>query len=284
MKTYFTVLVVFAFFQTQAQDLLDITLPKENIEHFIVSNFSGSIEIVKSRTAQIKLKAGPREGKLDPNVKLVYVNKDDFLMVYFKTPCSKDKNEITFDPQQPLNMDQWTKDCKWKTESDDIFVPVDFKIQIPAGIHVYASTIMEGDIHVENLTTNIWTNNVNGDIVCQGVDRLIQAKTVNGNVTIRYNQTPKSDGEFYTINGDIETHVDLGVNAYATFKSFQGDFFTDIDSIKFLPSEVVSQSKEKGFKYKISEYSRMQIGAGGPTLTFETFNGDAYLKTKDSLN
>jgi len=283
MKIYLFTLIAFCFYQTQAQDLLDISVPKEKIEHFIVSNFSGSIQIEQNRTAQIKVKAVLRKGTLDPNVKLQYVTKDDFLKVYFKTPCSKDKSQITFDPQEPMHMDQWSNDCKWEAETENIFVPVDFTIEVPEGVHVYASTIMDGDINVEHITSSIWTNNVNGDIVCQGVDRVTQAKTVNGNIEILYNNTPKSDGEFSTINGDIEARVDPNVNLIATFKSFQGDFYTDIESINFLPSEVVSQSKEKGFKYKVSEYSKMQLGSGGLTLAFETFNGDAYLKTKNSV-
>jgi hypothetical protein len=70
-----------------------------------------------------------------------------------------------------------------------------------------------------------------------------------------------------------------GLSANMRFESFNGEFFTNLNSIESLPAKVEKASHGEGIRYKING-NRYQIGSGGPLLDFETFNGNVYLKER----
>ena len=63
------------------------------------------------------------------------------------------------------------------------------------------------------------------------------------------------------------------------FKSFQGEFFSNVANLESLPLEVKKEGRDKETKYTVSG-SRFKIGSGGALLDFETFNGNVYLKER----
>jgi len=102
--------------------------------------------------------------------------------------------------------------------------------------------------------------------------------TINGDVTIDAQQNPAKACRFYTLNGDINAHFRKGLGAELTFESFNGEFFTDVDAIQPLPIKLEKAADGKGVKYKVNG-NHYRVGAGGPLLDFETFNGNVYLRT-----
>ena len=263
-----------------AQKIFEEQISKEDIKYFALSNFAGSIEVMETESSHIQVSATLMDKNLDSKIKLEYKKTDSFLMFYFRTPCTPPKSELNFDPEQPMNQRIFNNDCKWEPETDDIFSKVDFVIKVPKGIHVYVSTIMNGDINVSSVDANVWAHNVNGSVDLTRVSNVIEAKTVNGHINVTYSRPPTIGSAFATINGDITTIIPLDPDVNASFKSFQGDFFTDLENLTILPSREINKSNDNGFEFILGEKTKMQIGEGGPLLAFETFSGDAYLKTK----
>jgi hypothetical protein len=65
------------------------------------------------------------------------------------------------------------------------------------------------------------------------------------------------------------------------FQSFNGSLYTNIDRLETLPAQVEKEKKDGQIRYKIND-NRFKVGAGGPLLDFETFNGNVYLKEKSN--
>jgi hypothetical protein len=65
-----------------------------------------------------------------------------------------------------------------------------------------------------------------------------------------------------------------------SFKSFNGDLYTNLDNLTSLPTELEKIESKKGIKLKVGGKSVYKIGQGGALLAFETFNGDAIIKEK----
>jgi hypothetical protein len=101
-------------------------------------------------------------------------------------------------------------------------------------------------------------------------------------VQINYAANPREDSRYYTLNGDITANFLAGLAAKISFKSFNGDMYTNLESLSSLPGELVTKQVDNGdgVKYKISDRRLMQTRNGKVMLDFETFNGDAYIKEK----
>ena len=262
------------------QVIFERSFSSSEVNHFIVSNLSGDVVVKAGGTDQIQVIAQLRDEELNEELSIEFKQSKDYLVIYLKTPCTKDANDIVFDPDNPSNTVSWRNNCSYNCNFEGDLSNISFEVIIPKNINVYASTIMKGDIRVSQMDADVWVQNVNGAIDLNDVVNVSHATTVNGDIALNYSDVPGSQGEFSTINGDIKVRTKAHINATATFKSFSGDFYTDMEEISMLPSEVIEQNKENGFKYRIDESRRIKIGDGGVLLAFQTFNGDAYLTTK----
>ncbi|MBV6645927.1 MAG: hypothetical protein KI790_10780 [Cyclobacteriaceae bacterium] len=155
----------------------------------------------------------------------------------------------------------------------------DFVVKVPSEINLKAGTVDNGHITISDITGDIEAANVNGNIRIQGAQEVINANTINGKVDIIYGANPTKDGNFHSINGDITLGLQEGFNAQVQTKSMNGEFFSAFDFEYLQPSITVNTSKKgNGTTYKIGEKPSVQIGKAGPKLSFETLNGDVYLK------
>jgi DUF4097 and DUF4098 domain-containing protein YvlB len=121
--------------------------------------------------------------------------------------------------------------------------------------------------------------NINGGIKLKNISREASATTINGNVDIEYAKNPNKACRFYTLNGDINAWFQKGLTANMAFKSFNGEFFSNVKSLESLPVELEKEQSQNGTKYKLTG-NRFKIGSGGALLDFETFNGNVYLKER----
>ena len=64
--------------------------------------------------------------------------------------------------------------------------------------------------------------------------------------------------------------------------SFNGDIYTDFESIEQKPMLLARNDKHKvkGTSFKVEAKSVISFGGGGPQLDFETFNGDVFIRKK----
>ena len=261
------------------QDNVYLDLSKyEHINSVVLANINGNVNVEGTKSNRFNLQGTVDSESVDKKeYKVEHLTVNDTLIIYIKTPCSS----LQLQPEDGFFKASWsiyhwedTKSCK-----NQMDYKVDLQLTIPNSKNLSVSTINEGDLVVNNFEGNLWAKNINGSIALKDVRYVHEARTINGDVTIHFNGSPEVEGSYYTLNGDIESFYPKNVGLDITFKSFNGDFFTDNDNLKTLPSTVENSSTGKGFKIKISEHSKMRIGNGGPLQRYETFNGDAIIRT-----
>jgi hypothetical protein len=203
--------------------------------------------------------------------------KGDTLFYYLKTPCNPSlkytsKNNWSYD---------WSEDCNWDKYYSYAY---DFDLLVPTGTKLILSTINNGDILVDGASGPVHARNINGSVTVSSMKGShVIASTINGDVSVQFDRNPIDSCRFYTLNGDINGFFQDGLSAVTKFKSFNGDFFTDAEKIETISTLKPVQSKnDHGIKYRINDGSVVRIGNGDMSvfLDFETFNGDAYLRTK----
>jgi DUF4097 and DUF4098 domain-containing protein YvlB len=153
----------------------------------------------------------------------------------------------------------------------------DIKVMVPENLNIYASTINQGDVKVTGVSGTLELRNINGDITASGIKSSTVVHAINGDIDLDYLKIPSS-GQFYSLNGDINAHYPAGFKASVTFKSFNGDFYTNVDDIAQQPVFIKSKSDKKGISFKAETKSAITFRGGGAPLDFETFNGDVFIQ------
>jgi hypothetical protein len=214
-------------------------------------------------------------------VQLGVIDRADTLILYVKGTGQEfgKRNFKNRDKSYWGYYNQGEKEGRWGSDWNNppYDYQMNFKIKLPAGIHIMASTINDGDVVVHNVTGKVKARNVNGSINLAGMSGATDAHTINGNVDINYNKNPTEDCKYYSLNGHVKVNFPSIVSGTMSFKSFNGDLFTNIDPLENMPPMVTKTESGKGTKYKI-EMQRFKIRNGGPHFDVETFNGDATIK------
>lgn len=236
-----------------------------NISGFIkVEGYTGNkvlLEMDKYISADDdkQLELGKKEFKLD------FSQQKDTLMAYIAQP---------FDSRPRKN---WQHN---DNRNINYHYKVDFTVKVPYGTNLHISTVNEGAITVDNVSGSLNINNVNGGITIKNAKSATRAHTINGDVTVGYLSNPTGASSYYTINGTIRVNYQPGLSADLTFKSMNGNLFTDFTETQKLPATVtkVENKNGKGMVYKINKLTTVRFGKGGKTFTFETMNGNVYVK------
>ena len=251
----------------------------------LIYNISGDVEIegttgdqvVLEVTKTIRAKTDARLTVGKEEIQLGVIDLADTLIFYVKGTGSEfRKNDIQNGKSKHYGWGyQWDKQRDGHDLEFDY--TMDFKIKIPMDLQVSASTVNDGDVMVSNTRGQVRAHNVNGHIRLKDIAGGTTAHTINGNVDIDYSKNPNTDCRYYTLNGNIRVNFPSVVSGRMSFKSFNGDLYTNIDPLTPMPAIVNKKETEKGIKYKV-ESERYQIRSGGPMFDVETFNGDAYIK------
>jgi hypothetical protein len=291
-KLAWLVLSVVIIYRATAQNFSEVikkefAFEKEEVENTVlVSNINGGIrvegydgtkvllEVTKKITA--KTESQLEQGKKE--VQLGVVDRADTLIFYMLGGCNtfgKINNVRTrnFGSRHP-----WVYNWEGNYDCNPPYdFKLDFTLKVPYSVKLVLSTVNEGDIVVKNVLGALMVDNINGAIKLTNISREATASTINGNVDIEYSKNPDKACRFYTLNGDINVWFQKGLKATMSFKSFQGEFFTNVPTLEPLPVQVAKEEGTKGSRYSVSG-NRFKIGSGGALLDFETFNGNVYLK------
>lgn len=236
-----------------------------NISGFIkVEGYSGNkvlLEMDKTITADDDKTL--EEGKKE--FRLAFTQNNDTVMAYIASP---------YDSRPHRN---------WHFNDDrdiDYESNVDFTIKVPYNMNLYISTVNDGIISINNVSGTLHVNNVNEKITIDNAKGTTYAHTVNGDVTVRYLVNPPEESTYFTINGNINVSYQPDLSADLSFKSMNGDFYTDFPKAELLPASVnkVREKKGDGFVYKLNTTTAVRFGKGGKTFKFETLNGNVYIK------
>jgi DUF4097 and DUF4098 domain-containing protein YvlB len=242
-----------------------------------LEGYSGNtIQLEARKVISSRSNASIEKGMEEVSVEVI--DKGDVIAIFMTSPCSKDPAMISKEDLLD-GWNEWSNNCRWDPEYD---YNVHFTLKVPSSMHIKVGTINNGEVQVSSVSGALEASNVNGSISLDQISGPTEATTVNGDVTLKFSKTPKDDCKFYTLNGDINAYFPKNLDAFIGFKTFQGDFFTDLDDIEITGPQVTQSSaqKGKGISFKLDSSRRMKAGNGGIHIMFETFNGDAYLRGK----
>lgn len=165
-------------------------------------------------------------------------------------------------------------------QDDDYQFTHDVTVRVPRNILMEGSTINKGMVSITGNFREVNADNVNGDVELKHMTSKTKANTVNGDITITYDEAPDQDSEYHTVNGTIEIYMPADLSADVFFKSMHGDLYTDFDNVTRLTPQVDKETDSHGsaITYRLDKFSPLRIGNGGTKLRFEVLNGDVYIR------
>jgi len=235
----------------------------------IIDNINGDVEVSSSNDNKVYLSveiqiSGYNDAlveKAKSELQLGQVLADDSLTFFTKAPFIK-KN-------------QWGYDMRNQPKYSFKY---QYKVRVRKETSVEAKTIDHGDVTVSDIEGAIRVGNVNGAIEVNNARVIETASTVNGDVTIHFLEPPTKKTFFHTVNGDFNFTLPESFTAQVYFDSMNGDLYTAFDYQKLGPK--VTKSEKEG-RYKIGSNTGIEIGSGGPELSFKSINGNVYLKKSE---
>jgi len=152
--------------------------------------------------------------------------------------------------------------------------------RVPRGMTLFASTVDDGDVRVENVRGELQIENVNGSVSARGVSGHGTFGTVNGNLEVLFAANPEGPSRFSNVNGDIDVEFRPGLAADVRLKTLNGEMWSDFPYAQVaLKGEV--DRRQGRFVYSNHHTAALRIGSGGPELDFETVNGEIRLRRHD---
>jgi len=294
-KTAVLYLLVFASQQTIGQVFREkinkeLSFEKKGNNALLIFNVNGFVKVIGyegdkiqvevERVIHAKTEARLEKGKTD--VQFGVIDLADTLIVYVKGSCNefgRNKNKGR-GKKRPEGWGYQWNNCGHNGRNDcpeGYDYEMNFTINVPVTLNLYASTVNDGDVTIENIAGNVLANNVNGNIRLKSISGPSTASTINGDVDLDYSQNPNQDCRYYSLNGNINANFRKGLAANVSFKSFNGDLYTNVDPLEPMPATLEKKQDGRGILYKIGG-RRYHVGKGGILLDFETFNGNVYLK------
>ncbi len=267
----------------------ELSFEKKSLDNaLMIANMNGNITVVGYAGDKILLtvekiitaKTQERLEKGKKEIQLGIIDKADTLIVYVNGSCNTFEHGGKNNKNSNWGRNSWGyhwQNCGGRNCQESYDYTMNFTLQVPSPVHIYLSTINDGNISVENMNGRVNADNINGSIKLNNLIRESYASTINGDVDITYSKNPSKDCRFYTLNGDINAYFKKNLAANLSFESFNGEFYTNIDQIERVPAFVEEKKGKEGIKYKVNG-NRYKVGNGGALLDFETFNGNVYLK------
>ena len=249
------------------------TFPVENAEKttVIIDNINGDVEVERSDDELVHL-----------YLEILFEADNDELLAKAKQELKlgeyRSNDSLVFSVKAPF-----VRKCNWNNgwgyqmeEGEPKYnFKYQYKVKVPKQVSVEAKTVNNGDVLVADVAGPVKVANVNGSVEVKNAMEIMSACTVNGDVTINFLRSPKESIHFNTVNGDFRFTLPDDFRAQVYFESMNGDLFTAFDYQEMNPK--VTKSEKNG-KFKIASKTGVEIGSGGPELSFKTINGNVYLK------
>jgi hypothetical protein len=236
----------------------------------VVDNISGSITLTGYDGSDIQLVAhrtsyGSTAEKLNESkakIRLDIREEPGTIILYVNTPWRCSDGSVSYR----------------RRDNDGFDADFDFEIKVPSNSDFSVKTVNKGGISVSDLSGAFEVENVNGGIRMSGIAGSGLASTVNGNVDVRFGKNPQLPCGFKTVNGSIEISVPGELSADLKLKTFNGEVYTDFE-VTGLPRPVSAPERiGRRTVYRGDEFFSVRAGGGGPSLVFETLNGDIRIR------
>jgi hypothetical protein len=284
MSARLAILTVFAFGAAWASDWDEsLTVQeKENIERTFpaakridVDNLDGSVTVVGSDSHDIKVEIHKTIRARSPEkvqeskreVRLDMTQQDDDLRLYVDGPfrCKCQDGSINYRGSRFYGYE----------------VSFDFTLRVPRETNLRLRTVNRGDIRVQDIDGVFDVENINGGLDLVDVAASGHAYALNRPVHASFRRNPTGASDFGSLNGDVEVAFLPGLAADVWLKTFNGSAYTDFD-VTALPSRPAAREQRDGkYVYKGNQFYGVRVGAGGPELKFDAFNGDIRIRNRE---
>lgn len=261
-------------FRKELKEVNEITLESGKTT-VVIDNIFGQVEVKRGNSDRVaykinKLYQGDTQPLLDQalsEVQLKVLQRNDSVIFYVDAPFICSRWEGCRNRGFCMNFD------------DDYSFKFDYLLEIPATANLDVRTVNDGKVIIDGIEGVVRASNVNGDVSVKGALTVSKAGTVNGDVEVYFREAPNADGRFETINGTISLYCDTKLNATVNAKTMHGALYSAFDYEQIGP-QLVKQTSRDGemTQYRLEETFGIEIGKNGPRLTFETLNGDIYLR------
>ena len=227
-----------------------------------IENIWGDVRVRPGRDGEIvvtikELRSAPDQKRFDRSLETLKLNTesdDSGVAFYVGNP---DRNWHGRNP---------CRDCR---------VDYQFDVVVPANTQLDVSTVNDGRIDVADVAGSVSAANVNGPISVSGMHICEELNSVNGEVDLGFATPPGDNCSIETINGDITLALPENSGFDVAMDLFNGRMLTQlpVDSLA-LPAKVEHVEKGGHHQYRIEQHAGVRIGAGGPTFTITSMNGD----------
>lgn len=172
--------------------------------------------------------------------------------------------------------------CEWGCRRwEDYVVAYDIELRVPRDAAVHVETVNDGAIVIDGVRGRFDVENVNGSVTLTGLRSAGRATTVNGKMSATFDRAPTEASSFETVNGEIDVTFPSDFSADLELTTMRGEIWTDFEAAP-LPSALETEKRTGGgVLIRAERRTRVRIGSGGPTHTFETLNGDIYVRAAD---
>lgn len=173
---------------------------------------------------------------------------------------------VVEDPNQGSVRTELCRQCR---------IEYEFDITVPAETQVDVGTVTDGRVDVMGVRGAVSARNVNGPVAVAGLAQCSQIESVNGALDVSFTRAPDKDCALKTINGDITLGLPANAGLDAMLSVTHGELRSDFDIEPLAATPTVDrEERDSGSLYRIDQKAGVRLGAGGPTFTFASLNGD----------
>lgn len=158
-------------------------------------------------------------------------------------------------------------------------VEYQFEITAPPDAQIDVGTVTDGRVEVSGIRGLVNASNVNGPVTVTDLNNCAKIKSVNGALNLKFARAPGEDCAIETINGRITVGLPANAGIDAVLNINHGDIESDFDAEPMaLPAKLEREDNDERFGYRLEQPAGVRLGAGGPTFTFASLNGDVRIR------
>lgn len=199
------------------------------------------------------------------------------------------KREVKLDISQQGNYVRIYEDGPWRTShgsnyrGDEYYgyrVNFDYDIEVPSETELNLKGFND-KIEVKGTTGDFDIHGFNGGVDMEDITGSGWVETFNGGMKVAFRKNPERDSTFKTFNGSVDVFFQPDFNADLHFKTFHGGVYSDFDVAPLPVTVAAGQNLNGRFVYRSGNGGgSARVGKGGPSLTFNGFNGSIRLHSK----
>jgi hypothetical protein len=240
-----------------------------------VDNFDGSVTVLGSDARDIRVeihkttraRSAEKAQEAKREVRLDMTQQDDELRLYVDGPfrCKCQDGSVNYRGSRSYGYQ----------------VSFDFTLHVPREIHLRVRTVNRGDIRVQDTEGAFDVENINGGLDMVDVAGAGHAYALNRPLHVSFRRNPTLASDFGSLNGDVEVAFRPGLAADVWLKTFNGSAYTDFDVVTLPSRPAVREQRDGKYVYKGNQFYGVRVGAGGPELKFDAFNGDIRIRNRE---